>query len=183
MAATPHGLSRALRLRGSLGLASMLPLAAGVVMASAPAFAQDATPAPAQTPTAAPAESSPPGEALAPSAKPEPKVLVSEVVVKGIEGHPEQERLEIAVYDAMATRPGSQVTRSELQNDLSAIYASGWFSDVRIQPVDGPLGVRLEPLGPTSFAEAHASYAEQAQYLVDTGVDLLVLETFSFAMV
>jgi outer membrane protein insertion porin family len=143
MAATPHGLSRALRLRGSLGLASMLPLAAGVVMASAPAFAQDATPAPADTPTAAPAESSPPGEALAPPAKPEPKVLISEVVVKGIEGHPEQERLEIAVYDAMATRPGTQVTRSELQNDLSAIYASGWFSDVRIQPVDGPLGVQL----------------------------------------
>ncbi len=143
MAATPHGLSRALRLRGSLGLASMLPLAAGVVMASAPAFAQDATPAQAETPTAAPAESSPPGEALAPPAKPEPKVLISEVVVKGIEGHPEQERLEIAVYDAMATRPGTQVTRSELQNDLSAIYASGWFSDVRIQPVDGPLGVQL----------------------------------------
>ncbi|MBW0173223.1 MAG: BamA/TamA family outer membrane protein [Vulcanococcus sp.] len=143
MAATPHGLSRALRLRGSLGLASMLPLAAGVVMASASAFAQDATPAPADTPTAAPAESSPPGEALAPPAKPEPKVLISEVVVKGIEGHPEQERLEIAVYDAMATRPGTQVTRSELQNDLSAIYASGWFSDVRIQPVDGPLGVQL----------------------------------------
>ncbi|MBM5795832.1 MAG: hypothetical protein FJ049_06865 [Cyanobacteria bacterium M_surface_7_m2_037] len=139
MAATPHGLSRALRLRGSLGLASMLPLAAGVVMGAAPVFAQDATPAPA----AAPAESSPPGEALAPPAKPEPKVLISEVVVKGIEGHPEQERLEIAVYDAMATRPGTQVTRSELQNDLSAIYASGWFSDVRIQPVDGPLGVQL----------------------------------------
>jgi outer membrane protein insertion porin family len=118
-------------------------LAAGVVMASAPAFAQNATPAPAETPTAAPAESSSPGEALAPPAKPEPKVLISEVVVKGIEGHPEQERLEIAVYDAMATRPGTQVTRSELQNDLSAIYASGWFSDVRIQPVDGPLGVQL----------------------------------------
>ena len=70
-------------------------------------------------------------------------MLISEVVVKGIEGHPEQDRLEIAVYDAMATRPGTQVTRSELQNDLSAIYATGWFSDVRIQPVDGPLGVQL----------------------------------------
>ena len=138
MAATPHGLSRALRLRGSLGLASMLPLAAGVVMAGAPVLAQEAAPAPVATP-----EASPPGEGLAPPAKPEPKVLISEVVVKGIEGHPEQERLEIAVYDAMATRPGTQVTRSELQNDLSAIYASGWFSDVRIQPVDGPLGVQL----------------------------------------
>jgi outer membrane protein insertion porin family len=138
MAATPHGLSRALRLRGSLGLASMLPLAAGAVLAGAPVLAQEAAPAPAVSP-----EVSPPGEALAPPAKPEPKVLISEVVVKGIEGHPEQERLEIAVYDAMATRPGTQVTRSELQNDLSAIYASGWFSDVRIQPVDGPLGVQL----------------------------------------
>ncbi|MEN9859683.1 MAG: hypothetical protein RLZZ515_165 [Cyanobacteriota bacterium] len=139
MAATPHGLSRALRLRGSLGLASMLPMAAGVVLAAAPALAQDAAPSPAATPE----QVSPPSEALTPPAKPEPKVLISEVVVKGIEGHPEQERLEIAVYDAMATRPGRQVTRSELQNDLSAIYASGWFSDVRIQPVDGPLGVQL----------------------------------------
>ena len=79
-------------------------------------------------------------EAGAPS---EPKVLISEVVVKGLQQHPERERLELAVYDAMATRPGTQVTRSELRNDLSAIYASGWFSDVRIQPQDGPLGVRL----------------------------------------
>jgi len=73
----------------------------------------------------------------------EPKVLISEVVVKGLAQHPERERLELAVYDAMATRPGTQVTRSELRNDLSAVYASGWFSDVRIDPQDGPLGVRL----------------------------------------
>jgi outer membrane protein insertion porin family len=65
------------------------------------------------------------------------------VVIEGLQGHPEQERLELAAYAAMAATPGSQVTRSELQTDLSAIYASGWFSDVRIQPVDGPLGVRL----------------------------------------
>jgi outer membrane protein insertion porin family len=70
-------------------------------------------------------------------------VLISEVVVQGLEGHPERDRLELAVYDAMTVRPGSRVTRSELQADLSAIYASGWFSDVRIQPVDGPLGVQV----------------------------------------
>ncbi len=45
----------------------------------------------------------------------------------------------------------------------------------------GPLGVRLEPLGPTSFAEARASFAEQAGFLLDAGVDLLVLETFGDA--
>ena len=95
-----------------------------------------AAPAPG---SAAPTASQAP-EGGAPS---EPKVLISEVVVKGLQQHPERERLELAVYDAMATRPGTQVTRSELRNDLSAIYASGWFSDVRIQPQDGPLGVRL----------------------------------------
>jgi homocysteine S-methyltransferase len=42
----------------------------------------------------------------------------------------------------------------------------------------GPLAVRLEPLGPTSFEEARATFAEQTKYLVDAGVDLLVLETF-----
>ncbi|MBV6433085.1 MAG: Bifunctional homocysteine S-methyltransferase/5,10-methylenetetrahydrofolate reductase [Bryobacteraceae bacterium] len=42
----------------------------------------------------------------------------------------------------------------------------------------GPLAVRLEPLGPTSFGEARATFAEQTKYLVDAGVDLLVLETF-----
>lgn len=43
----------------------------------------------------------------------------------------------------------------------------------------GPLGVHLEPLGPTSFAEARDSYREQAESLVDAGVDLIVLETIS----
>jgi methionine synthase I (cobalamin-dependent)/5,10-methylenetetrahydrofolate reductase len=43
----------------------------------------------------------------------------------------------------------------------------------------GPLGVRIEPLGPTSFAEARAAFREQAGALVEAGVDLLILETFS----
>ena len=43
----------------------------------------------------------------------------------------------------------------------------------------GPLGVRIEPLGPTSFAEARAFFREQAEVLVAAGVDLLILETFS----
>ena len=132
MAAIRNGLSRSLRLRRTLGMAFVVPMAAAVVGAQSPSAAQEQS-------------GGTPAEAAAPAlqAKPEPKVLISEVVVQGLEQHPEQERLEIAVYDAMATRPGSQVTRSELQNDLSAIYASGWFSDVRIQPVDGPLGVQL----------------------------------------
>jgi methionine synthase I (cobalamin-dependent) len=42
----------------------------------------------------------------------------------------------------------------------------------------GPLGVRIEPLGPTSFAEAREAFREQIDVLLDSGVDLLILETF-----
>jgi outer membrane protein insertion porin family len=71
------------------------------------------------------------------------RVLITEVMIDGIDGHPEQERVELAAYDAMTVRPGSRVTRDELKVDLEAIYATGWFSDVRIKPVNGPLGVQL----------------------------------------
>jgi len=43
----------------------------------------------------------------------------------------------------------------------------------------GPLGVRIEPLGPTSFSEARAIFREQAEALLAAGADLLILETFS----
>jgi len=42
----------------------------------------------------------------------------------------------------------------------------------------GPLGVRIEPLGPTSFAEARAIFREQVDALAEAGVDLLIFETF-----
>ncbi len=42
----------------------------------------------------------------------------------------------------------------------------------------GPLGVRIEPLGPTSFTEARAIFREQAEALIEAGADLLVFETF-----
>jgi methionine synthase / methylenetetrahydrofolate reductase(NADPH) len=43
----------------------------------------------------------------------------------------------------------------------------------------GPLGLRIEPYGPTSFDEAKAMFMEQVRGLLDGGVDLFVLETFS----
>ncbi len=43
----------------------------------------------------------------------------------------------------------------------------------------GPLGVRIEPLGPTSFAEAREAFREQIEALAEAGVDLLILETFA----
>ncbi len=43
----------------------------------------------------------------------------------------------------------------------------------------GPLGLRLEPFGPTSFGEAKEMFKEQIGALIEGGVDLFVLETFS----
>jgi homocysteine S-methyltransferase len=43
----------------------------------------------------------------------------------------------------------------------------------------GPLGLRIEPLGPTSFEEAKEMFREQAEGLLEGGIDLFVIETFS----
>jgi len=43
----------------------------------------------------------------------------------------------------------------------------------------GPLGLRLEPFGPTSRAEAEAHFARQVSGLLEGGVDGFVIETFS----
>lgn len=43
----------------------------------------------------------------------------------------------------------------------------------------GPLGIRIEPFGPTSFDEAKDLFKEQAEGLLEGGVDLFILETFS----
>jgi methionine synthase I (cobalamin-dependent)/5,10-methylenetetrahydrofolate reductase len=43
----------------------------------------------------------------------------------------------------------------------------------------GPLGIQIEPLGKLSFDEAKEAFAEQMKGLIDGGVDLIVLETFT----
>jgi methionine synthase I (cobalamin-dependent)/5,10-methylenetetrahydrofolate reductase len=43
----------------------------------------------------------------------------------------------------------------------------------------GPLGIKIEPWGPTSFEEAADAFREQAEALVTGGIDLFSLETFA----
>ncbi|MGA8539760.1 MAG: bifunctional homocysteine S-methyltransferase/methylenetetrahydrofolate reductase [Terriglobales bacterium] len=52
--------------------------------------------------------------------------------------------------------------------------------DVWVAGSIGPLGVRIEPLGKTSFEEARTAFREQIASLVEGGVDLLMLETFGY---
>lgn len=68
----------------------------------------------------------------------EPRVLVGEVVVSGVEGD-----LEDLVYNVIGTRPGRTTTRSRLQEDINAIYATGFFGNVTVTPEDTQYGVRI----------------------------------------
>lgn len=86
-----------------------------------------------------------PGTPTAPSTTPEAaetRVLVSEVLVVPESGQlPKQ--LEDIVYKAIRTLPGRTTTRSQLQQDINAIFATGFFANVQAKPEDTPLGVRV----------------------------------------
>jgi len=80
----------------------------------------------------------PPSPTPTPAAS-EPEVLVAEVVVEGTED-PE---LIDQVYKVIRTRAGEVSTRSQLREDINAVFATGFFADVRAVPSDTPLGVRV----------------------------------------
>ncbi|MFT0786945.1 BamA/TamA family outer membrane protein [Synechococcus sp. H55.10] len=71
--------------------------------------------------------------------EPEVEVLVAEVVVEGTD---DPELIE-QVYKAIRTRAGEVSTRSQLREDINAVFATGFFADVRAVPSDTPLGVRV----------------------------------------
>ena len=50
--------------------------------------------------------------------------------------------------------------------------------DLCVAGAVGPLGLRIEPLGPTSFQEAREAFRQQITTLAEAGADLIVLETF-----
>ncbi|WP_318728568.1 BamA/TamA family outer membrane protein [Roseofilum sp. Guam] len=68
----------------------------------------------------------------------EPRVLVAEIVVSGVDGD-----LRNRVFDVISTQAGRTTTRTRLQEDIDAIFATGFFSNVRATPEDTPLGVRV----------------------------------------
>ncbi|QIZ70269.1 CHAT domain-containing protein [Oxynema aestuarii] len=68
----------------------------------------------------------------------EPRVLVSEVVVEGADGD-----LAQLVYDTIELKPQGITTRSGLQDDINAVFATGFFANVRAIPEDTPVGVRV----------------------------------------
>ena len=77
---------------------------------------------------------------------------------RGLEG-------ELAAINA----EGVALARKAIDGQASHAYVAGCM---------GPLGVRIEPWGPTTVTEAQACFREQAEALLGAGVDLLVLEAF-----
>src|SRR5262247_4897888 len=69
-----------------------------------------------------------------------------------------------------------QTREINLQGARIAREAAG--KDIFVAGAIGPLGIRIEPWGKMSVDEAREIFREQAQALLDGGVDLFILETF-----
>src|SRR5215813_4275956 len=69
-----------------------------------------------------------------------------------------------------------QTREINVQGARIAREAAG--KDIFVGGAIGPLGIRIEPWGKTSIDEARTIFREQAQALLDGGVDLFILETF-----
>ena len=72
----------------------------------------------------------------------EARVLVAEVAVRSETGELSPE-LQNEVYRAISTQAGRTTTRSQLQQDINAVFGTGFFSNVRAVPEDTALGVRV----------------------------------------
>ena len=64
-------------------------------------------------------------------------------------------------------------------NRTAAELARKAAGDAYVAGSVGPLGLRVEPWGPTSVEEAREMFIEQIRGLLEGGVDLFMLETFS----
>ena len=81
-----------------------------------------------------------------------------------------------------------RLARHSLENRVGEINLAGAriakeaakSFDVLVAGSVGPVGVRIEPLGKTSFEEVRAAFREQIAALIEGGVDLLMLETFGY---
>jgi methionine synthase I (cobalamin-dependent)/5,10-methylenetetrahydrofolate reductase len=76
-------------------------------------------------------------------------------------------------------RHGLEDRAAEINETAARLARSAAGDRVCVAGAMGPLGVRIEPYGPTSDAEARGWFREQAAALAAGGVDLFILETFA----
>ncbi|MBW4511800.1 MAG: hypothetical protein KME64_35650 [Scytonematopsis contorta HA4267-MV1] len=73
-----------------------------------------------------------------PSSESETSIKVGEVVVTGVEGALQQE-----AYKAISTQAGKTITSSQLEKDTNAIFATGYFANVRAITEETTAGIRV----------------------------------------
>lgn len=134
--------------------------------------ADEASPDEAQTDeqTGEPSGEQPDGETSEAETPEEARVLVSEVDVVSTNNQPLSPELIDAVYSAVGTVPGRTTTREQLQEDINSVFSTGFFSNVRANPEDTPLGVKV-----TFFVEPNPVLTQvdvrNRQVLTDETVD------------
>jgi homocysteine S-methyltransferase len=69
---------------------------------------------------------------------------------------------------------------AELAREAADAFNLKKAASVLVAGSVGPLGIRIEPLGKTSREEARESFRQQIAALVESGVDLIMLETFGY---
>jgi outer membrane protein insertion porin family len=85
-----------------------------------------------------------PSTTTPPASTSEVQVLVGEVAIKTPEGQaPLPPELQTKIYDVISTKPGRTVTKTQLQSDINAVFATGFFSNVQAEPEDTDIGVRV----------------------------------------
>jgi len=92
------------------------------------------------------------------------------------------EIIETNTYGANAVKLagyGLETKVHEITKRASEIAREAAGDQVVVAGAIGPLGIRIEPYGPTSIDEARAYFRQSAQGLADGGVDVFLLETFS----
>ena len=105
---------------------------------------QQGQPPSAEPPVSEPPAATPPETPAVetPAAPEEPRVLVAEVLVAAETGELAP-NLENLIYSVITTRAGRTTTRTQLQQDINNIFATGFFADVDAQPRDTDLGVQI----------------------------------------
>ena len=84
-------------------------------------------------------------------------------------------RVKLAQYGLEAHTAEINVRAAGIAREVADREGGG---NVLVAGAVGPLGVRLEPYGPTSTEEARETFREQMRALADGGVDCFLLETF-----
>ena len=81
-------------------------------------------------------------------------------------------RIKLAQYGLEAQVKAINIAAARIARETAE-------DDLLVAGAVGPLGVRLEPLGPTSLDEARSVFREQLEALKEGGADVFILETFA----